>query len=85
MLKTITSMEFYEKESTNAQEITLPKYKLEQIADLENICEVALNKLGKTLVMGDEFCSNVNYKSIKVTKHIQLLLSPALHLIRILH
>ena len=48
----------YEKESTNAQEITLPKYKLEQIADLENICEVALNKLGKTLVMGDEFCSN---------------------------
>lgn len=65
LLKTITSMEFYEKESTNAQEITLPKYKLEQIADLENICEVALNKLGKTLVMGDEFCSNVNYKKYK--------------------
>lgn len=65
LLKTITSMEFYEKEVMNSQDITLPKYKLEQIVDLESICEVALNKLGKTQVMGDEFCSNVNYRKYK--------------------
>ncbi|CAI5758845.1 unnamed protein product [Candida verbasci] len=57
LLKTITSVDYY-KQTFNAgdQKIKLPNYSTEQLKDLVNMCEGALKKLGKSNLVGDEFC-----------------------------
>ncbi|RCK57694.1 Multidrug resistance regulator 1 [Candida viswanathii] len=66
LLKIITTMDFYEKEAANGEKIMLQEYKIEQIQELGSMVEIALSKLGKTQMMGDEFwsaCNYMNYKS----------------------
>jgi hypothetical protein len=43
LLKTITSVEFYEENATNASVLSIPDFTIDQIEELLSICEVALN------------------------------------------
>lgn len=65
LLKKITTMEFYDKESKMSNKLMLPNYSIEEIQELGLMSEIALSKLGKTKVMGDEFCTTCTYKNFK--------------------
>ena len=43
LLKTITSVEFYEENASNASALSMPDFTLDQIEELLSICELALN------------------------------------------
>ncbi|EMG46044.1 Heme-responsive zinc finger transcription factor, putative [Candida maltosa Xu316] len=65
LLKVITTMDFYDSHVKDSGKLMMPNYTIEQIQELGSMCESALSKLGKTKMVGDEFCSNVNYKNYK--------------------
>ncbi|KAG2736003.1 hypothetical protein G9P44_000093 [Scheffersomyces stipitis] len=64
LLKNITTMEFYDENYSQAGSLCLPRFTLDQIEDMINICEASLSKLGKVDLVGNEFCNDTSISSM---------------------
>ncbi|CUM67612.1 uncharacterized protein PRCAT00005312001 [Priceomyces carsonii] len=68
-LKIITTREFYDKHFDVAKDLCVPRFSLEQLLEIINICEATLSKLGKVGSIANDFCPGCPEPESNVTKN----------------